>query len=151
MSALEKFSQQAARRYLQSAVFVDDHIFDQKTGMPTLPVEAPPQRKRIFRGSGVEPAVDAGAAAPGDGVSSEQPYHPKDLVSSFAREGITCALYEPPEGFSTAADSEIFKLCEGPDIIILDWDFSGDNGTKALDLIAALVVQSSQEFPHHSA
>jgi hypothetical protein len=42
MSALKKFSQQAARRYLQSAVFIDDHIFDQKTGRPELPVEVLP-------------------------------------------------------------------------------------------------------------
>ena len=86
MSALEKFSQQAARRYLQSAVFVDDHIFDQKTGMPTLPVGAPPQRKPIFRGAGgARPAARVAASLEED-ASSGQPYHPKDLVSSFARE-----------------------------------------------------------------
>lgn len=144
MNSLAKFAQLAARRYLQSAVFVDDHIFDQKTGMPTLPPESLPHRKRIFQGSQKAPT-----SLQTDEVA-EQPYHPKDLVSSFAKEGITCALYEPPEEFSTEPESEIFKLCERPDIIILDWDFSGDSGTKALDLIAALVKQSSEEFPHHT-
>jgi len=150
MSALTRFSKAAARSYLQSAVFVDDHIFDQTTGKPALPVIAPVQRKPVLR-RGTDAKV-SGKNLPevetNDNV--EQPYHPKDLVSSFAREGITCALYEPKEGFSTDPDSEIFKLCERPDIIILDWDFSGDQGSKALDLIIALIEQSIREFPHHA-
>ena len=150
MSALTQFSKLAARRYLQSAVFVDDHIFDQKTGMPTTPVDTLPQRKPIYRrGIGVASSTKVS----NDTHSAEtvdRPYHPKELVSSFAREGITCALYEPPEGFDTDPGSEIFKLCERPDIIILDWDFAGDNGLKALDLIAALVKQSAEEYPHHT-
>jgi hypothetical protein len=150
MSALTRFSKLAARRYLQSAVFVDDHIFDRKTGMPSLPVEMPPQRKPIFRPTVNAKALAKVPAAEAEKANAEQPYHPKDLVSSFAREGITCALYEPPEGFSTKLDSEIFKLCERPDIIILDWDFSGDQGSKALDLILALIKQSTKEFPHHT-
>jgi hypothetical protein len=150
MSALTNFSQLSARRYLQSAVFVDDHIFDQKTGMPTLPVDAPLRRKPIYQRtlSAKEPVK--GSTTPAENDNVEELYHPKDLVSSFAREGIICALYEPPEGFATDPESEIFKLCERPDIIILDWDFSGDNGMKALDLIAALVKQSTEEFPHHT-
>jgi hypothetical protein len=146
MNALTKFSKDAARSYLQSAVFVDDHIFDHKTGMPAQPVEVTPQRKPILRratGTKVSPSVE-------ENDNVEQPYHPKDMVSSFAREGITCALYEPKEGFPTGPDSEIFKLCERPDIIILDWDFSGDQGSKALDLISSLITQSANEFPHHA-
>jgi hypothetical protein len=150
MSALTRFAKLAARHYLQSAVFVDDHIFDQKMGMPTLPVETPPQRKPIFRRAASAKALAKVQPVENENDKVEQPYHPKDLVSSFAKEGITCALYEPPEGFSTKPDSEIFKLCERPDIIILDWDFSGDQGSKALDLILALVKQSTKEFPHHT-
>ena len=150
MSALTRFSKTAARSYLQSAVFVDDHIFDQTTGMPALPVIAPVQRKPVLRrGTGAK-VIGKNLPEAEANESVEQPYHPKDLVSSFAREGITCALYEPKEGFSTDPDSEIFKLCERPDIIILDWDFSGDQGSKALDLIIALIEQSKKEFPHHA-
>lgn len=150
MSALTNFSQMAARRYLQSAVFVDDHIFDQTAITPTIPFDVPQQRKPILRRAPDAYASAKSSASVQNGNNVEQPYHPKDLVRSFAREGITCALYEPPNGFSTEPDSEIFKLCEHPDIIILDWDFSGDSGKNALDLIAALVKQSTNEFPHHS-
>lgn len=150
MSALNKFSHRAARSYLQSAVFIDDHIFDQQTGVPGLEIDAPPQRKKIFHSKSTIQAVGKKGRSDGEKYVDDLPFHPKDLVSSFAREGITCALYEPQEGFSTDRDSEIFKLCERPDIIILDWDFSGDRGESSLDLIVALVKQSADEFPHHT-
>jgi hypothetical protein len=150
MNALTKFSHEAARRYLQSAVFIDDHIFDQETGRPEVHVEEFPTRKPILK------RASRPAAPPNGGNSVKQmdvpdlPFHPKDLVGSFAREGIICALYEPKKGFETHSDSEIFRICERPDIIILDWDFDGDHGLNALDLVAALVTQSSEEFPHHT-
>jgi hypothetical protein len=150
MNALQSFSKNAARAYLQTVVFVDDHIFDQKTGMPNLPADEPPSRKPIFRRAQAEKKSIASPPEITATDEIEQPYHPKKLVGSFAREGITCALYEPPEGFSTDSDSEIFKLCERTDITILDWDFSGDNGAKALDLIASLVKISNEEYPHHT-
>ena len=115
--------------------------------------DLPAQRKKIYK---AEEAVAEPPAALED-VEAEVPqepykasYRPKDLVSSFAKERIICALYEPPEEFDVDPTSEIFKLCERPDIIILDWDLSGDAGRRTLDLIAALVKQSEQEFPHHT-
>ena len=150
INTLKEFAHDSARRYLQSAVFVDDEIFDKHSGMALDPADLPKPRKRIFlREPEGENIVGVDQATP-DGPDTDRHYHPKELVSSFAREGIICALYEPPEGFSTSPDSEIFKLCERPDIIILDWDFSGDRGQKALDLIAVLVKQSNEEFPHHT-
>jgi len=45
-------------------------------------------------------------------VEEKTPYHPRQLVESFAREGMICALYEPKEGFAADKDSELYKLCE---------------------------------------
>ncbi|MCX5733249.1 MAG: response regulator receiver domain [candidate division NC10 bacterium] len=147
MNALVGFARDAARRYLQSVVFVDDEIFDRHTGMVADPADLPKARKPVFRPEiGVQPTYYGKPEV----AEIQQPYHPKELVGSFARDGIICALYEPPEGFSTDSGSELFRLCERPDIIILDWDFSGDRGEKALSLIAALVKQSHDEFPHHA-
>jgi hypothetical protein len=46
---MKQFSNEAARRYLQTAVFVDDEIFDKSTGMPKQAIELPKARKPIFR------------------------------------------------------------------------------------------------------
>jgi hypothetical protein len=149
IKTLKEFARESARRYLQSAVFVDDEIFDVRSGKPVAPTDLPKPRKPVFRPEAVEEHTQSGIQETTDLDENEQFYHPKELVSSFAREGVICALYEPPEGFPTGPDSEIFKLCERSDIIILDWDFSGAKGQKALDLITALVKQSNEEFPHH--
>ena len=151
MTTLQQFSLEATRKYLQTVVFVDDKIFDDTSGMAVQVVDDLPKgRKRIY-----EPEKTTGEIAiqvDSEEVNiqdSEDSYRPKDLVTSFAREGIICALYEPPEEFQVDPTSDIFKLCERPDIIILDWDLSGDAGQKTLDLILALVKQSQQEFPYH--
>ena len=151
---LQEFTLEATKRYLQSVVFVDDKIFEEPSGMATAAVDdLPTQRKRVYQ---AEEVVAEPPAGPDDGeVEAQQEmdkvsYRPKDLVSSFAKEKIICALYEPPEEFEVDPKSEIFKLCERPDIIILDWDLSGDEGRRTLDLIAALVKQSEQDFPHHT-
>lgn len=152
MTPLQQFSLEATRRYLQSVVFVDDEIFEERTGMAVAAIDDLPKlRKKIYQpeetSSEFKASLVSGAEA--EQQEDEVSYRPKDLVSSFAKEGIICALYEPPEDFNVDSDEEIFKLCERPDIIILDWDLSGDAGRKTLNLIAALVKQSEKEFPHH--
>jgi hypothetical protein len=146
MTKLEEFSRDAARRYLQSAVFVDDEIFDTHSGKPLDPADVPKPRKPVYLREDVVQATDQAKQEAED----IPPSHPKDLVSSFALAGIICALYEPPTDFPTEPGSVIFKLCERPDIIILDWVFSADRGEKALNLISALVRQSHEEFPNHT-
>lgn len=152
MSALAKFSQRAARSYLQSAVFIDDKIYTKdEHAKPNLLVDLGPQRKRIY-GKKIGPEKGISEEVAGDGIDKNEdpPFHAKEFVGSFAREGITCALYEPEKGFSTDADSEVFKLCLRPDIVILDWDFSTDGGTSASNLVRTLVKFGASELPHHS-
>ncbi len=147
MSALTDFSREAAKRYLQSAVFIDDEIFDKTSGKPVDVVDIPKARKPVYVQSDArQPAEEQKQLVESDST----PYHPKDLVTSFAQEGMICALYEPPADFPTEAGSDIFKLCERADIIILDWIFTQDRGEKALNLISALVKQSHEDIPNHT-
>ena len=147
MMSLTELSQTAARRFLQSAVFIDDKIYDRPTGRPLVPDQEeglPRARKSVFAG-GDQAGAPAGPAV----VVEQPPFHPRDLVGSFAKEGIVCALYEPVEGFATDAASEIFKLCETADLVILDWDFFNDDGAKMKALVVSLVKQSRETVPHH--
>jgi len=152
MSALAKFSQQAARSYLQSAVFIDDEIYAKdEHAKPNLLVDLGPQRKRIYRKKiNPERSISEQESSGRIDENEDTPFHAKEFVGSFAREGITCALYEPEEGFPTDPKSEVFKLCQRPDIVILDWDFSTDGGTSASNLVISLVKFGASELPHHS-
>lgn len=77
-------------------------------------------------------------------------FHPRQLVDSFAQEGIVCALYEPQKGFKADEGSLLFKLCERADVVILDWELFGDGGNNILPLIESLASQSKNAYPHHS-
>jgi len=148
MTTLQQFSLEATRKYLQTVVFVDDNIFDDTSGMALKVVDdLPQQRKRIYQPEEASSQSPAPVAADVESQKNDISYRPKDLVNSFASKGIICALYEPPEDFEVKPDSDIFKLSQRPDIIILDWDLSGDNGQRTLELITALVNRAGMTFP----
>ncbi|MBB5503001.1 response regulator receiver domain [Paraburkholderia sp. MM5384-R2] len=148
MTELENFTRNAAKRYLQNIVFVDDEIYSHGTGKPVtvteMPVFASPFGREGERIKPAEQKVEGLDECSGLKV----PYHPRQLVQSFAREGMVCALYEPVEGFETNQDSELFKLCERADVVILDWDLFNEDGRNIQPLIRNLVSQSQNSVPH---
>lgn len=169
MTTLEAFTKTAAKRYLQNIVFVDDEIYAHLSGKPAvdtsdLPAFRPPFLSAQSPGEPPKPAATSAIASPESTVPADAalpnkgdddtdravPYHPKQLVESFAREGMVCALYEPAEKFDTAPESELFKLCERADVVILDWDLFHEDGRNILPLIQNLVDQSQSSIPHHS-
>lgn len=145
MTILEEFSQKAAAQYLQSIVFVDDEIYDNPSGHPVAV-------SNVFTAFKTPFANTAPILKNEDVVENQMekpPFHPKQLVSSFAKKGMVCALYEPSEGFDTATGSEIFNLCERADAVIFDWDLFGEDGNNILPLIKNLVDDSQNSVPHH--
>lgn len=173
MSALDEFVKASATRFLQSVVFVDDRIYSLQ-GKPLQEVVQIPDIR--LRSQFVDPARNpASETSPSqvmpidpknDGnptpllaasterttetVSAEEPeYHPRELMESFAREGVICALYEPKPKFSTSSESEIFKLCERADVVILDWDLHKDDGAAVSALLSNLIAVSEAVMPHH--
>ena len=145
MTKLEEFTRKAAAQYLQNIVFIDDEIYDQPTGRPVVLSSVLPPFKSPYTKSKAEPKNDVD----NENSSEKTPYRPKQLVGSFAKEGMVCALYEPSEGFETKQDSEIFKLCERADAVIFDWDLFGEDGKNILPLIENLVDDSQNSVPHH--
>jgi hypothetical protein len=154
MSALTDFSREAAGQFLQSVVFVDDEIYAKQAGAPVEVTTSLPRLKSPFpsgEGEAQQPAQLAGGrnvpevAAPDDRPA----YHPKQLVESFARKGMVCALYEPSDGFASGRDSELFKLCDRADIVILDWDLFNEDGRNITPLLKNLADAGQSSVPHH--
>jgi hypothetical protein len=155
VTSAQEFALSAARKYLQSVVFVDDEIYipvsatevrvAAEGSAPSMKIFAKPREPKID--TVVEVKDEAGVAAAGK--DELELYHPKNLVESFARERMVCALYEPKRDFPTDAESEIFRLCERADVVILDWEFYKEPGKKVMDLIANLVTSAQTTVPHH--
>jgi hypothetical protein len=146
MTTLLDFSRNAAKQFLNTAVFIDDHIFERTGNAPIVLEEGeePKLRKPVFSDRDrvtPETASTTPAAVP--------PFHPKELVASFAKDGIVCALYEPDANFTVDEKSEVFDLCEKADLIVLDWDFFNDAGARVRTLVTGLVEQNQSILPHH--
>ena len=151
LTSLADFSRLAARKYLQSAVFIDDNIYTPDSARLASPTEiAVRQLKPAFveaQDAGTPPSPEANQAV----LPERPPFRTKDIVVSFAEHGIVCALYEPERDFSTDETSVVFKLCETADLVILDWDFHevGVTGTKPKSLIESLIKSGNRVAPHH--
>lgn len=141
---LVEFTRNASREFLQTVVFVDDEIYEIRSDRPIEVVELP-QLSRPIVGN-------ASAASVAQRAQDDVPalYHPRELVDSFAKQGMVCALYQPREGFDTAVDSELFTLCERADVAILDWDLFGQDGRNILPLIEKLMHYREEEPPRYS-
>jgi len=160
MTSLADFVTSSATKYLQSVVFVDDHIYhknDKPLEEAIIPAGLRPQFAAPEMLSAPDRVEDdalnntenTGAGGAIDDKEKEENYHPRQLMESFAKKGIVCALYEPREKFSTDLHSEIFRLCERADVIILDWDLHNDAGDGVSQLLSGLIKKSQSESPHH--
>ena len=154
MSALTDFSREAAGQFLQSVVFVDDEIYAKQAGTPVEVTTSLPRLKSPFPQGGGDPQQPAQSGGVRNisevGAADDRPaYHPKQLVESFARKGMVCALYEPSNGFASGRDSELFKLCDRADIVILDWDLFDEDGRNITPLLNNLANAGMSSVPHH--
>lgn len=141
---LSEFSTFAAEKFIQTVVFIDDKIYERKSGYVANPkVEKPPVRKAALK----SPAkVVSEKVVESRSIPELEEFSTHDIVSSFAKKNIVCSLYQPREGASVSEKSDVYRLCLASDIVVLDWDL-GDAGKKTLDLISNLVRQSLQDVP----
>lgn len=168
MTALDDFVRDIAARYLQSVVFVDDKIYIHQSPQDfgdfppgsfsglksqfaedTKGDDVPPVKNEEHVAVTEVPEVGSPAVRYADAVERAEEFHPRDLMESFARYGIVCALYEPREGFRSDPASDLFRLCERADVVILDWDLYDDDGDGVSALLAELIKKSAADLPHH--
>jgi hypothetical protein len=161
MTSLDQFISESARSYLQSVVYVDDKIYLTNASLDEMLTSGIPVARDPFAAtenlSDVEPPTSSdGSASSKDtnqdfdrSVADLAEFHPKELMESFAKMGIVCALYEPSEGELVNTDSQIYNLCQKADIVILDWDLFNDGGSKVSELLSILIKQSASAQPHY--
>ena len=152
---VKEYSEYAAEKFLQTAVFVDDKIYAQGGGSfygskDTISRDA---RKKASKATtnisqGAEESI-VGGQTDDDELDDDEldEYFPHDIVTSFAEKQIICSLFQPTEGIETSQESNIFKLCLAADIVIVDWDIYTDQGDMAKELIYGLIRQAACEAP----
>jgi len=144
---VQDYSTQAAQSFIQTAVFVDDRIYQSAPASSGAPkqVLAPKLRKMASRRLSVEGDQSQVAS---EAVPEEDPAPDSyDIVNSFAKKQIVCSLYQPKKPASFGPASDIFPLCRAADVVIVDWDLFGDKGHRALELIDGLIAQALKDVP----
>lgn len=144
-NTVESFSQRAAEDFIQTAVFVDDRLYErQSKDLSKLQkVMVPKTRKKATKSAQKSIPAPASTVLPAED-STPDAY---DIVHSFAKKQIVCSLYQPKRDAKVSPNSEIFPLCRAADIVIVDWDLYGDSGDRALELIDGLISQAIQSVP----
>ena len=127
MGSAEEFklrSRNIARRFLQTAVVVDDEAYIAPNGShgPKVEVVAPGRNTRASRRDEKESVSHAASHALDAGT----------LIGSFSALGVICGVVSP-----THAASETMRQA---DIVILDWRLQKDEPEFALDLLRDLLT-----------
>lgn len=144
-NTVSEFSRKAAQEFLQTVVFVDDRIYENKSGTVHEPssVTAPKQRKKVTKAEEKELLTVTST----ENEEQLDEYSPHAVVNSFAKKKIICSLYQPDRRDKVTPKSEIFPLCIAADVVIVDWDLYGDRGEKALELIDGLINKAVTAVP----
>ena len=132
-----------AARFLHSVVVVDDraeYATDEVAGrlkeVPTFsedterPNELRSRRKR------------SGLVTPEDRQRPAENLNAKSLVDGFAEKGLVCAILRPAKAEEQATSRTVFAArCS--DIVVLDWNFYGDDGATTCDLITKILADDA--------
>lgn len=147
--AVAEYSIKAAESFLQTAVFVDDRIYQPESRSDeTRAVVSPKARKKAIRSAASNNEVGPeGAEAGAERQEIDGPADTYEIVNHFAKKQIVCSLYQPKKSAQVSSKSDIFPLCKAADIVVIDWDLYGDRGKKAKELADGLVRQAVSDVP----
>ena len=141
---LEEYSISVAEQFLQTAVFVDDKIFDEhREYVKTVS----PDRTKKVRSAARKSAEKVTVSSAVSPQESARVLRCQDIVESFAKKRIVCSLYQLKRNSGAGPQSNLYKLVVSADILIIDWDIQGDKGVKASQLVASLVKSSLANEP----
>lgn len=145
-NTVSEFSKYAAQEFLQTVVFIDDRIYEQKdeSASEAKQVFTPKLRPKVLKSTN-QKATDNTNKIIEESIDEE--FSSRDIVTSFAKKQIICSLYQPQGGEPFSEESEIFALCLAADIVIVDWDLGGEKGENAKELVNGLIKRAVEDVP----
>ena len=127
----EDLSKEVVKRFLQTAVVLDDGAFLRPLATAPVRVNAPDRMATIPDDEEDDTPFPVG--------NPKQPDYPLDtqvLTEGFAKHGIICAVLGP--AINDDSISVTLSACRRADILVLDWQINGDNGKMAMEIIRYL-------------
>ena len=144
---VQEYSINAAQSFIQTAVFIDDRIYQPSTVDTGEPKTIAPSTRRPQASNTATAAKDNGTKNAKDPPEEDTVSDINDIVNSFAKKRIVCSMYQPTDASIEHQMDVIVPLCTAADVVIIDWDLFGDLGDRALKLINKLIIQAIQDVP----
>lgn len=147
-NTVHEYSRHAAQEFIQTAVFIDDRIYEKNPGKSEITRElvVPKSRKRATRADDQNQVVADDETVKDSDLVDPSP-DTYDIVTSFAKKQVICSLYQPKKVAKFSEQSDVFQLCRPADVVIVDWDMWGDKGGRAKELIDGLIKQAVEDVP----
>jgi hypothetical protein len=126
-----------ASDFLQSVVLVDDEAEfaswheDANVPLDDSELEVSPRRK---------PQV---ARTPRQSHANR--LDAKLVADGFAERGIVCAILQPGRDEELTVTARTVTVARRADILVLDWDFFGDEGSTAINLLLAVLREDASD------
>jgi hypothetical protein len=144
-SSYKKMEREAALRFLQTAVVVDDAATMNREAEEAEVSED--SRSKEIATPGMEAAVRA-SAGQGGGHSHGPPpvlVDVKVISSTLADEGITCGILRPtPDESDSEIENRVVNACSRVDLVVVDWVLDSGRSLSSRDAIARIVKEDQR-------
>jgi len=137
--SFDEYGRTAAKRFLKTAIVIDDDIIATAEKAPAGRVEAPPFAAAEEEPAGAPGAAEAPAAeAPDPAAASDLPIKP--LADAFLDNQIVCGVLKP---MASDKDEDVVtravKAAEVADIVIVDWYLRKTDDKLALSILSSIL------------
>ena len=135
-------SVQNVAKFLQTVVVVDDkaHLKPLPTDNDTTSMSGIPEADNESPVGAHANLVSPQTDTAGSSVDPED-LDAKSLVDGFAKEGIACTVLRPDSDDNVV--TQVTKIAELADIVVLDWILDRDDGVRTTSLIRKLISEES--------
>ena len=129
-------------KFLQTVVVVDDkaHLKPLPTDNDTTSMSGIPEADNESPVGAHANLVSPQTDTAGSSVDPED-LDAKSLVDGFAKEGIACTVLRPDSDDNVV--TQVTKIAELADIVVLDWILDRDDGVRTTSLIRKLISEES--------
>lgn len=140
----ETLKLEAARRFAQTMIVIDDEATQQEPEPPKPPPEKAlqvPDRKTRSGAKTAEPPTEQGQS--GDDLV-QFPLNAKLLIENAMASGLICSVLRPKEKEEDLPD-RVANAAQVADIICLDWEIHNDGGDTASEIIKSIIQKDEEQ------
>ena len=139
----EKLKLEAARKFAQTMIVIDDEATQQETETPQSPPKKTlqtPTRKPRSSARSAEPSAEQDQS---ENDSIALPLNAKLLIENAMTSGLICSVLRPKKGDDLL--KRVVRAAEIADIVCLDWEIYNDGGDTASEIIKTIIQKDAEQ------